>query len=107
MSESTTKVNYRPAIERYVKEKFDVHLRYNGYEVNLDADEYNHIIGIGISIVETKFPEIGPGYSGGSFVQAVADNDLMGAVGRADSINIKFLKFYCTLLYNFSPYHLK
>jgi len=106
MSENTTMIDYRPALERYVKEKFDEHLKYNGQYVSLDADEYNHIIGIGISVLETKFPEIGPGYPGGSFVQAVVNNDLMEAMGRADSINVKFLKFYCTLLYNFSPYHI-
>lgn len=107
MSENTTKVDYRPALERYVKDKFDDYLKFSNIYFSLNADEYNHVIGIGISILETKFPEIGPGYSGGSFVQAVVNNDLMDAIGRADNITVDFLKFYCTLLYNFSPYHLK
>jgi len=33
-------------------------------------------------------------YPGGSFVQAICDNDLDGAVSRADSDNIRLLKLY-------------
>lgn len=36
----------------------------------------------------------GISYPGGSFVQAICDNDLDGAVSRADSNNIKLLKLY-------------
>ena len=42
----------------------------------------------------------GIGYPGGSFVQAVVDNDLTGAFSRADYINRNSLGFYCKLLYN-------
>lgn len=35
---------------------------------------------------------------GGSFVEAVVNNDLRGAVGRADRINIQNLPLYVTLL---------
>ena len=66
----------------------------------------HHIINIGISILETKYPEIGPGYAGGGFAQAVVNNDLMEAMGRADNICADNIKFFCTLLYSFSPYHL-
>ena len=63
----------------------------------MTSDQGQHIIQIGTSILCTKW---GIGYSGGSFVQAVVDNDLMAAVGRADGTNIKMLPFYCELIYN-------
>ncbi len=56
-----------------------------------------HIIRIGTSILCTK-REVG--YPGGSFVQAIVNNDLMGAFGRADRINRDCIGFYCKLLYN-------
>lgn len=56
-----------------------------------------HIIQIGTSILCTKW---GIGYPGGSFVQAVVDNDLMSAVSKADNTNVKMLPFYCKLIYN-------
>jgi hypothetical protein len=61
------------------------------------SDQGQHIIQIGTSVLCTKW---GIGYPGGSFVQAVIENDLMAAVGRADSINVKMLPFYCKLIYN-------
>jgi hypothetical protein len=57
----------------------------------------NHIIGIGTSILCTKW-EIG--YAGGGFVQAVVNNDLRNAFGRADSTNVIALVFYCQLMQN-------
>ena len=60
-------------------------------------DEISHVVNIGTSILSTKW---GIGYPGGSFVQAVVDNDLMGAFSRADSINKDAIGFYCKLLYN-------
>lgn len=65
-------------------------------EVNWNSD---HIINIGTSIMCTKW---GIGYEGGSFVQAVVDNNLSQAVSRADSTNLKALKFYCMMMYNMS-----
>lgn len=56
-----------------------------------------HIINIGTSVLCTKW---GVGFPGGSFVQAIVDNDLMGAISRADSINGDCIKFYAMLLYN-------
>jgi hypothetical protein len=67
------------------------------FEYQYSEDERDHIINIGTSILCTKW---GIGYEGGSFVQAVVDNKLMEAVGRADSINVKMLPFYCKLIYN-------
>lgn len=63
----------------------------------MTSDQGQHIIQIGTSILCTKW---GIGYPGGSFAQAVVDNDLMAAVGRADGTNIKMLPFYCKLIYN-------
>jgi hypothetical protein len=56
-----------------------------------------HIIQIGTSVLCTRR---GLGYPGGDFVQAIVNNDLMGAFGRADHINRECIGFYCKLLYN-------
>lgn len=63
------------------------------------GDERDHVINIGTSIMCTKW---NIGYPGGGFVQAVVDNKLMEAVGRADSTSVKMLPFYCKLIYNVS-----
>ena len=60
-------------------------------------NETSHVVNIGTSILSTKW---GIGYPGGSFVQAVVDNDLTGAFSRADYINRNAIGFYCKLLYN-------
>jgi|688.fasta_scaffold334578_3 hypothetical protein len=57
-----------------------------------------HVHSICVSILCTKH---GIGYPGGGFVQAVVNNDLMGAFGRADSINKKYIGLYVKLLYNY------
>lgn len=56
-----------------------------------------HIVLIGTSILSTKW-EIG--YPGGSFVQAIVDNNLMETFSRADSINVNCIQFYVYLIYN-------
>ena len=63
----------------------------------MNSERGQHVIQIGTSILCTKW---GVGYPGGSFVQAVVDNDLMAAVGRADATNVTMLPFYCKLIYN-------
>jgi hypothetical protein len=45
-------------------------------------------------------------YSGGSFAQAVANNDLYAAVAKADDLNVGILPLYVKFLHNFSPYNL-
>lgn len=62
-----------------------------------DPSARDHIIQIGTSILCTKWKI---GYLGGSFVQAVVNNDLRGAMGSADTVNVQALKFYCQLMYN-------
>lgn len=56
-----------------------------------------HVIEIGTSILCTKW---GVGYPGGSFAQAVVNNDLDEAFGRADNINTHCIRFYVMLMYN-------
>jgi len=75
------------------------YLKENGTHAGLsEADCQNdHIVEIGTSILCTRW-EIG--YAGGGFVQAVVNNDLQAAIGRADSTNVRALKFYCQLMYN-------
>ena len=64
---------------------------------NIVIDAHSHIIDIGTSILCTKW---GVGYPGGSFAQAVVNNDLAEAFGRADDINIHCIRFYVMLMYN-------
>lgn len=82
-----------------IKELVAKYLKENGAHAGLsEADCQNaHIVEIGTLILCTKWQV---GYAGGGFVQAVVDNDLQGAIGRADGTNIKALKFYCQLMYN-------
>jgi hypothetical protein len=61
------------------------------------ADARDHIINIGKNILCAKW---GIGYPAGGFVQAFIDNDLMETYSRADSINLKCIRFYVILSYN-------
>jgi len=83
-------------VKRIVRDYFHKNSMYTGID-EMCHDDNEHIINIGTSILCTKW---GIGYEGGSFVQAVVANDLIGAFGSADTINIKALKFYCQLIYN-------
>jgi hypothetical protein len=60
-------------------------------------DNRDHVVRIGTSILCTRW---GVGYPGGSFVQAIVDNNLSEAFGRADEINVNAIRFYVRLLYN-------
>lgn len=86
-------------IKAAVEEFYDQHAEYNGLAYQ-SPDARQHVINIGTSILCTKWQV---GYPGGSFVQAVVNNDLMGAFGSADHINQGAIKFYCSLIYN-QPY---
>jgi hypothetical protein len=66
-------------------------------DVHFRESEIQHVISIGTSIMQTKFKV---GFPGGGFVQAVVDGDLFAAIGRADSTNVKAIKFYVMLMYN-------
>jgi len=43
------------------------------------------------------------GVQPGSFLRAVLSNDLMGALGKADDVNINALPAYGSFLYNEAP----
>jgi hypothetical protein len=62
--------------------------------VYLTVEEMNHIIDVGVSILQTR----DGGIQGGGFVQAVVDNDLTRTYNRADSINRRVIPFYIILL---------
>ena len=86
-------------IESVVQEFLDTKLNQSPSKLSgLDVDVLNHIKNICISILQTKY-EVG--YPGGSFVQAIVNNDLIGSFGRADSINRKYIWLYAELLYNY------
>lgn len=84
-------------VKKIVEKFYEENIVWGFDTPNYTPDQRDHIINIGTSILCTKWDV---GYPGGSFVQAVVDNDLMKAVGAADSTNVKALKFYCQLLYN-------
>lgn len=85
----------RDLVTEYYKDNFFKIMGY--YLIN---SEKEHVINIGTSILCTKW---NIGYPGGSFVQAVVDNDLMETFSRADDVNAKVIKFYCHLIYNARP----
>lgn len=66
----------------------------NQISVTLTEEEMNHVINVGVSVLQTR----DGGIQGGSFVQAVVDNDLSRTYNRADSINRKVIPFYIILL---------
>lgn len=75
-----------------VKEEFD---QWYGTQisVSLTEEEMNHVINIGVSVLQTR----DGGMQGGGFVQAIVANDLSGSYNRADSINRRAIPFYITL----------
>jgi hypothetical protein len=88
-------------IREYVDHAIDRYRDQCGREFQRHAEwERDHIINCGTSVLCTKWKV---GYPGGSFVQAIVDNDLQGVVGRADSINQDCIKFYVMLVHN-TPY---
>jgi hypothetical protein len=84
-----------------IKEKVKEYVSRNAYlipeDILYDVDSMEHIVDIGTSIMCTKW-EVG--YPGGGFVQAIVDNDLEGAVSRADMVCVRCLKFFVTLKLN-------
>ena len=62
--------------------------------VTLTEEEMSHVIDVGVSVLQTR----DGGIQGGSFVQAVVDNDLSRTYNRADSTNKKVIPFYIILL---------
>jgi hypothetical protein len=84
----------RGKVREYL-EKFG-HLYIQNIDSMSDEDQ-DHIVSIGTSIIGTRL-EIG--FPGGSFVQAIVNNDLRGAFASADSINVNCIRFYVMMIYN-------
>ena len=76
-----------------VKQEFDQWYG-NQISVTLTEEEMNHVINVGVSVLQTR----DGGIQGGSFVQAVVDNDLSRTYNRADSVNRRVIPFYIILL---------
>jgi hypothetical protein len=70
-------------------------------EFTIMEETREHILNISCSIIMTKY-EIGS--PGGGFVHAIVNNDLRGAVNRADAVNLKMIPFYVTMLENLPVY---
>tara|TARA_B110000259_G_scaffold64654_1_gene76280 strand:+ start:5435 stop:5746 length:312 start_codon:yes stop_codon:yes gene_type:complete len=83
-------------VKELVSNYFDQNAQWCGVEY-LTESEKQHVIQIGASILCTKW-EIG--YAGGGFVQSFVKNDLMGALGSADSTSLKGFKFFASIMYN-------
>jgi hypothetical protein len=66
---------------------------YSSNRVPLSQDEVAHVKSIGFSVLQTR----DGGILGGSFVRAIVDNDLSGALSRADLTNKKVIPFYVHL----------
>lgn len=94
-------MNTREKLTQYVEKKLKDFIE--SRDVTILPDDIELVVRMGISILDTKYPEL-DGFPGGSFAKSVVENNLMEATSRADNTNIKFLQFYCQLLYNFSPY---
>lgn len=60
----------------------------------IDATE--HIVDIAVSVMRTR----DGGWQGGSFVQSIVNNDLEGAISRADSECINHLKTFVLIKRN-------
>lgn len=92
-----TEVEYQEKLKT-INSEVSKYLEKNIYliplQVYLDSESRQHIIDIGVSIyVEKK--KMGP--PPGSFVEAVCENDLSGAIYRADNICRQALPFFVTL----------
>jgi hypothetical protein len=84
----------RARIKEYSNQCRDIGFR---SEIAPFTDETDHVVNIGTSILCTKW---GIGYPGGSFVQAIVNNNLMETFDRADHINLNCVRFYVYLMYN-------
>jgi hypothetical protein len=84
--------------EQEIKAAVEEFMRLHSLEIPPSGYVRDHIEQMCISILNTKYDV---GHPGGSFVQSVVNNDLMGAFGRADSINRNFIGLYASLLYNY------
>lgn len=71
-------------------------------ELTENEESFRHVVAIGVSVLQTRYKEL-KGLPGGSFVQALVDNDLVGTFSRADRVNKLAIGFYLRLMFGFSP----
>lgn len=83
-------------VQELVQDYYEKNSQWCGLE-SLSNSEKIHIVQIGTSILCTKWQV---GFAGGGFVQSFVNNDLMGALGSADSTSLKGFKFFAALVYN-------
>lgn len=62
-----------------------------------DDQKYLHVLDIGTSIMCLKWKV---GYGGGSFAEAVVDNNLTKSFGYADETCVQAIKFYVVMINN-------
>jgi hypothetical protein len=65
--------------------------------------EDQHAIDVAASVLMTRDGVL----QGGSFVQAIIDNNLREAINRADAICIKYLKFFTIINHNCGSYEIE
>ena len=90
----------RKLVENVVDEFIDSYLTdqyISMSELQTIMQNREHILNIGTSILCTKWKI---GYPGGSFVEAIVNNDLSETFSRADIMNRQVVFFYCKLMYN-------
>jgi len=63
----------------------------------MSNNDKEHIYNIAASIIMTRDKIL----EGGSFVKSVVSNNLTEAITRADGVNIKAIRFYVILMYNY------
>lgn len=68
-----------------------------GFDSMSDEDR-EHVYELGASIVYTKFNIM----QGGSFIQAVVDNNLERAISTADRVAIRCIKLLVLIKFNFT-----
>lgn len=85
-------------VKSSVKKYFDDMANLAVFEFDrMTEKEKDHILDIACSIMNARL-EIG--FTPGSFVQAVIDNNLLSAFANADSVNQRAIKFYLLMIYN-------
>ena len=92
-----TRDKIKEKVSNYVDSKWDNEILPYVTVHNVPKEIREHVINISVSILCTKW---GVSYGGGSFVQAICDNDLYKTFRVADNINERLIKFYIELFHN-------
>jgi hypothetical protein len=84
-------------VREHVKAYMNKNISLLPNEIISDASKLTHIEDIATSIMCTKWQV---GYPGGSFAEAVVDNNLSQSFGRADETCRQGLYFFVCMVYN-------